>query len=121
MVEIGFIAARIPRDDLLEQLAYQARHDPLTRLANRRAGEIHGRPGPDPLIGRRLDEIADPEHRDALGRQPSATYVDLDARWDGRAGRMNQALAAVPTNERINILRRWGASGASIAGTNRCN
>ena len=34
---------------------------------------------------------------------------------------VNQALAAVPTNERINILRRWGASGASIAGTNRCN
>ncbi|WP_460122283.1 transporter substrate-binding domain-containing protein [Pseudomonas sp. S2_C03] len=30
---------------------------------------------------------------------------------------VNQALAAVPTNERINILRRWGASGASIAGT----
>lgn len=30
---------------------------------------------------------------------------------------VNRALAAVPTNERINILRRWGASGASIAGT----
>lgn len=30
---------------------------------------------------------------------------------------VNQALAAVPTNERINILRRWGASGSSIAGT----
>ena len=30
---------------------------------------------------------------------------------------VNQALAAVPTNERITILRRWGASGSSIAGT----
>jgi two-component system sensor histidine kinase EvgS len=27
------------------------------------------------------------------------------------------ALAAIPTNERMNILRRWGASGTSIAGT----
>ncbi|MEX3777283.1 transporter substrate-binding domain-containing protein [Pseudomonas sp. MYb118] len=32
---------------------------------------------------------------------------------------VNQALAAVPTNERINILRRWGAGGSSIAGNQR--
>ncbi|WP_223480746.1 MULTISPECIES: transporter substrate-binding domain-containing protein [unclassified Pseudomonas] len=30
---------------------------------------------------------------------------------------VNRALAAIPTNERMNILRRWGGSGASIAGT----
>ncbi|MHC8318560.1 transporter substrate-binding domain-containing protein [Pseudomonas sp. LB3P31] len=30
---------------------------------------------------------------------------------------VNRALAAVPINERLNILRRWGASGPSIAGT----
>lgn len=29
---------------------------------------------------------------------------------------VNGALAAVPANERLNILRRWGASGVSIAG-----
>ncbi|MCX2900000.1 transporter substrate-binding domain-containing protein [Pseudomonas mandelii] len=30
---------------------------------------------------------------------------------------VNQALAAVPIDERLNILHRWGASGPSIAGT----
>ncbi|MHC8287862.1 transporter substrate-binding domain-containing protein [Pseudomonas sp. XS1P51] len=30
---------------------------------------------------------------------------------------VNRALAAVTTNERLNILRRWGASGTSIAAT----
>ena len=30
---------------------------------------------------------------------------------------VNKALASVPTNERLNILRRWGASGASVAAT----
>ncbi|MHC8358306.1 transporter substrate-binding domain-containing protein [Pseudomonas sp. LB3P81] len=30
---------------------------------------------------------------------------------------VNRALAAIPTNERMNILRRWGGSGTSIAGT----
>ncbi|QCY13627.1 transporter substrate-binding domain-containing protein [Pseudomonas sp. MPC6] len=30
---------------------------------------------------------------------------------------VNSALAAVSTNERMNILRRWGASGTSIPGT----
>ncbi|MHC8366082.1 transporter substrate-binding domain-containing protein [Pseudomonas sp. ZT5P21] len=30
---------------------------------------------------------------------------------------VNRALTAIPTNERMNILRRWGGSGTSIAGT----
>ncbi|KAA0959595.1 transporter substrate-binding domain-containing protein [Pseudomonas sp. ANT_H12B] len=30
---------------------------------------------------------------------------------------VNRALAAVPTDEQINILRRWGSSGSSISGT----
>ncbi|MGE8067523.1 transporter substrate-binding domain-containing protein [Pseudomonas sp. NPDC089569] len=30
---------------------------------------------------------------------------------------VNQALLVITTNEQMNILRRWGASGASIAGT----
>lgn len=30
---------------------------------------------------------------------------------------VNRSLAAIPTNERMNILRRWGGSGTSIAGT----
>ena len=30
---------------------------------------------------------------------------------------INRALAAIPTNERMNILRRWGGSGASVAGS----
>jgi two-component system sensor histidine kinase EvgS len=30
---------------------------------------------------------------------------------------VNRALAAVTTNEQLNILRRWGASGTSVAGT----
>ena len=34
---------------------------------------------------------------------------------------VNKALASVPTNERLNILRRWGANGASIAATQTMN
>ncbi|MHC8306611.1 transporter substrate-binding domain-containing protein [Pseudomonas sp. PB3P13] len=34
---------------------------------------------------------------------------------------VNQALALVPTNERLNILRRWGANGASIVATQTMN
>ncbi|WP_160109276.1 transporter substrate-binding domain-containing protein [Pseudomonas izuensis] len=30
---------------------------------------------------------------------------------------VNQALAAIPANEQMNILRRWGANGASMPGT----
>ncbi|HEU0153826.1 MAG TPA: CHASE domain-containing protein [Arenimonas sp.] len=42
--------------------------DGVIRYANLRAGEILGLPGPDGLIGRRLDDLADPEHRDSIGR-----------------------------------------------------
>ena len=34
---------------------------------------------------------------------------------------VNKAMAAVTTNERLNILRRWGASGTSIAGARKLN
>ncbi|WP_095078852.1 transporter substrate-binding domain-containing protein [Pseudomonas sp. Irchel s3h17] len=32
---------------------------------------------------------------------------------------INAALAAIPTDERLNILRRWNAGGASLSGRNR--
>lgn len=49
---------------LLEQLAYQARHDPLTRLANRRAGDAF------------LAEALDTSRRE--GRPLSVALLDID-------------------------------------------
>ena len=49
---------------LLEQLAYQARHDPLTRLANRRAGDAF------------LAEALDVSRRE--GRPLSVALLDID-------------------------------------------
>ena len=71
--------------------------DGVIRYANLRAGEILGLPGPDELIGRRLDEIADPEHRQVIGQALS----DLTG---GRARAVKAVISAPrPDGSRIQI------------------
>lgn len=69
----------------------------VIRFANLRAREILGLPGPDELIGKRLDEIADPEHREAIRRM----LADLTG------GRLRAAKAEIsaarPDGSRIRI------------------
>ena len=53
-----------------------------------------------------------------FSRMESGRFVFAMARDNERLQRIvNRALASITTNERINILRRWGASGTSITGT----
>lgn len=69
----------------------------VIRYANLRAGEILGLPGPDQLLGRRLADIADPEHRDVIGQ----ALADLTG---GRAKAVKAVISAArPDGSRVEI------------------
>jgi len=71
--------------------------DGVIRYANPRAGELLGVPGPDALIGRRLDELAEPSHREVIGQA-------LDDLTHGRARAINKVISAErPDGSRVAI------------------
>jgi PAS domain S-box-containing protein len=62
--------------------------DGVIRYANARAGELLGLPGPEALVGRRLDDIAEPSHRAVI----SQALADLT---QGRTKVINRVIHAV--------------------------